>query len=133
MRFEVDYPHLTFFTIEWSGQLEPFPHSATIEEAYAKSLLHLMSAISEQYLAASWAPNLEYSLWQTKENGSSRWIPHRDVAMLRTLSDACDGWWIAARVPDQQSDRPIEFVSAAEWKEHFERVWLPLGRNKLQG
>ena len=133
MRLEVDYPHLSFFPIEWSGQPEPFPPAGTVEEAYAKSLLHLMAAISQQYLAASWAPNLEYGLWQTKENGSDRWIPDRDVAMLRTLSEACDGWWIETRVPDQPSDGPFEFVSAAEWKEHFERVWLPLGRGKFQG
>ena len=133
MRFENDYPNLTFFTIEWGGRLEPFPHSGTVEEAYAKSLLHLMSAISEQYLAASWAPNLEYGLWQTMEHGSDRWIPQRDVAMLRSLSEACDGWWISSRVPDEPGSGPIEFVSTAEWKVHFERSWLPLGRSTLSG
>ena len=116
-------------TIRFGDELRLFAHSDRLKEAYAISLLHLMTAISEERLAASWAPNLEYSLWgRVKESRHDEWTTEQDVTALKFLSDACDGWWVESQVPDVSSDDPITFMSKQEWEEHYQRVWVPLRR-----
>lgn len=116
--------------INLDGSMQEQPYAGSTREAYAKSLLLLMFGISQEYLAANWAPNLEYGLWETLIQGSNPFVPTRDIDMLRLLSGACGGWWIETRVPDEHTDEPFEFVSTAAWKKHFEQVWVPLGRGK---
>ena len=58
-------------------------------------LIGLMTGISEEYYCAGWMSGLEYDLWLI-EPGSHYGqgvITERQAALLRLLSEECDGWW----------------------------------------
>lgn len=65
--------------------------------AAALGLHALMSGLSEEFWCATWLTGLEHSLWQAREGGSPRFglgeLTERQVALLRLLSEECDGWW----------------------------------------
>jgi hypothetical protein len=86
----------------------------TTSEAAARGLLDLMSGISEEYWCAGWLRDLEFELWNavagshTQESGA---LTMRQTALLRLLSEECDGWWHW----QNDTDNP-QFVSLAEWR-----------------
>lgn len=66
--------------------------------AEALDLLHLMRDISQRYWSAGWLVGLEFALWNMVVRNSGERYGDGDVTIdqivdLRTLHEACDGWW----------------------------------------
>ena len=86
----------------------------------AQALLRLMQEISEDYWAAGWLTDLEYSLWRLARGDPSGIQPAwpastEDGAELRRLSDLCGGWWAW-----DQKALDVRFVPTEEWQAHVE-------------
>lgn len=83
----------------------------TVSEGAALGLLGLMTGISEEFWCAGWMSGLEYDLWEAadgKHYGQGQ-ITKRTAALLRLLSEECDGWWYYAH-------NGPKFVSRADWR-----------------
>jgi hypothetical protein len=94
--------------------IKPVERCDTAAEGAALGLLGLMSGISEEYWYASWLRGLEFDLWNVAANTKygHGTITERQAALLRLLSDECDGWW---HWTNSEADSP-EFVSLDEWR-----------------
>jgi hypothetical protein len=112
------------------GFFQYLPVAGTPGEAAAQGLLALMGGISERFMCASWLTNLEYALWECRESGQSAQFPEitqRQCALLRLLSDECDGWWMYSLYQPESDDPPVEFVSLDTWRKHIETRWVHRG------
>lgn len=72
---------------------------ADTTERDAQRLLRLMCDISQRCWCAGWLMGLEYSLWNIVNAGRAvRFgdgeVTPEEVAEMRRLYEACDGWWI---------------------------------------
>jgi hypothetical protein len=88
------------------------------EEGAALGLLGLMTGISEEYWCAGWMSGLEYSLWEVAAGtgyGMGQ-ITERQAALLRLLSEECDGWWYF-----HDSAGPT-FIRRDNWREKMSSV-----------
>ena len=91
--------------------------------AKQRELYELMSDISEDCFCAGWMGGLEYSIWETLQDGDRRYgMGEMDATQLeqcRELSKELDGWVIWYD-DSNESELPIDewgprFVPMADW------------------
>jgi hypothetical protein len=86
----------------------------------ARALATYMSDLSEEFWCAGWMRDLEFMLWSAiegKEGDASLTLTRRQLATLKSLSNACKGWIVFRR------DTQETFVSMPEWMQLF-AAWL---------
>ncbi|MGO9994853.1 MAG: hypothetical protein ACLPTF_20395 [Steroidobacteraceae bacterium] len=78
----------------------------------ARALADYMSALSEKTWFAGWMRDLEYMLWSVVNGEKSQGrlnLTGAQVAKLKSLSDACQGWIVF------RGDTEETFVPSPEW------------------
>src|SRR5678810_211277 len=80
-------------------------------------LARYMSELSEEHYSAGWLIGTEYALWQAiqdgKGSGGWRYLRPFQLARLRALSNACDGWIYF------DSERGETYIPREEWERKF--------------
>ncbi len=85
----------------------------------AKELLEFMTCIATAAYPSGRQQHLEFALWYTVVNGPMSYgqyeITEPDIARLRELSYACDGWIVC------RDGASPEWVPLREWQDIFSR------------
>ena len=78
-----------------------------------QELASFMSQLSERAYRAQWMLNLEVELWLALHAPDGRTVPHNltptEVALLRSMGEACGGWIASDHVSG------LVFVPMKEW------------------
>jgi hypothetical protein len=88
------------------------------EEGAALGLLGLMKGISEWGWCAGWMSGIEFDLWKAEAGKriGQETLTERQAALLRLLSEECDGWWFW-----EGNDGP-KFVTRADWRKRLANI-----------
>jgi hypothetical protein len=87
----------------------------TDRSAAARDLLQLMGDISQRCWNAGWLVGLEFALWNmivagTPASYGDGEVSIDQIAELRRLHNACDGWWYWDVEDDEE-----RFVPTEQW------------------